>query len=462
MELRTESHDWFTSAHKEQTSKVYRFEDFTSQLEKQILRRIDCLHADFYCFNQHYFMKDLKIVLERQKFDDLCSSVNSKDEILYPILTFHATQNVTKINSIVKYGYILPNNEHPTFGWTLIMRTGNLYGDGVYSSPDFNTAEWFSFVDEKSAVQVIVNMVLIGKTKTVEAGKWYKAKKEKSLKGVIPSLNGDKYEDAEGVYHTLLSPDAKIYVTGDSKRIVPVALLTVSPNTGNGIMKAYFKVPPKTLKSLKYGPRVVSPQAAAYVELFHIHKDYYVLDLRPVIEDAALVTTKARVVNLFALPKKRDLLSNAVFVKGVNDFINSMVAASKGSSASSSSSVFLYANTTEKHTIGSVDAFQSLIASPTLKYVAADKYVEDLAAHLTALVEDVIRVNSNEHEHTVHVVYLFVSTPSDVEAVDKVCQEYKIFKKVLFKLIFLPSLDSTFATDKDQAKQKKVSQYCVK
>ena len=35
------------------------------------------------------------------------------------------------INGIVKYGYILPGDIHPMYGYTFMMNNGNIYVDGV-------------------------------------------------------------------------------------------------------------------------------------------------------------------------------------------------------------------------------------------------------------------------------------------------------------------------------------------
>lgn len=127
-------------------------------------------------------------------------------------LTFHSTNSISKVNSIIKYGYLIPGMKHPTFGWKLSMSCSNLYGDGVYSSPDFNTSSWFSLLDVDKAIQIIVNLVLPGVVKIVTKNNWVhdnennenEKKMNMATSRTIPEHYENYYEDSLGRYDTLI------------------------------------------------------------------------------------------------------------------------------------------------------------------------------------------------------------------------------------------------------------------
>ena len=146
-----------------------------------------------------------------------------------PFLTFHGTQNMNKTNSIIKYGYILPGDSHPTQGWSLRMANGNLYGDGIYTSTDFITSAWFTSLDDNLDVQLIVNLIIPGTCKEVDPYTHYN--KETEYKKVIPyhNLSGKLYTDPVGEYNTVYSSDKKIWVTAGSSTIFPIATIHMKP-----------------------------------------------------------------------------------------------------------------------------------------------------------------------------------------------------------------------------------------
>ncbi len=68
-----------------------------------------------YWFNKHYYLQDVKMHLDRNVFEDMCAQFNENESLpvpennkFFPLLTFHGTQNVSKIQSILKYGYLIP------------------------------------------------------------------------------------------------------------------------------------------------------------------------------------------------------------------------------------------------------------------------------------------------------------------------------------------------------------------
>lgn len=189
IQLPTSSNNWFTPTNysKSQHGK-YDFDAFRTEIFKQLHSVLHIDHATRITGDRNYFLEDISMLIERHQYEALAARVSAERAretttsskscdsgvaAMFPLMTFHATSNSTKLNSIRKYGYIVPGQQHPTYGWRLTMRTGNLYGDGVYSSPQFETAQWFGFVDASQRVQLLVNMLLPGRVKTVAAEKWF-------------------------------------------------------------------------------------------------------------------------------------------------------------------------------------------------------------------------------------------------------------------------------------------------
>ena len=111
--------------------------------------------------------------MDEHVFNNIIDKINKQEQKLFPLVTFHSTQNMTKINSIIKYGYIVPGTKHPTLGWTNHISCGNIYGDGIYSSPEFEKSQSYTFLDANNSIQILINFVILGRTKTVEPYNWY-------------------------------------------------------------------------------------------------------------------------------------------------------------------------------------------------------------------------------------------------------------------------------------------------
>lgn len=200
---------------------------------------------------------ETQCVLEREKYEQLLATiakvhqneVGTQNGVHYqqqpkhpyekcsinymePFLVYHSTQNVGKVNSILKHGYLLPGQQHPTELWTLGMANGNRLGDGIYCSNHYHMAEWYSFLDHTVAIQLIVNILVPGRvyrydnadmdgahgilqndgTYTLTTSTWRKTKYKETYTGNI---------------HTLWSPGLQQWVVSSSDRLVPMALVTL-------------------------------------------------------------------------------------------------------------------------------------------------------------------------------------------------------------------------------------------
>ena len=417
----TESKNWFKIENKN-SGKEYSYEDFIKCVEKQIDQTIQ--KVDKHCFNSKYFLNDVKIVLEKHKYEEFTSISKNANSNFCCMLTFHSTQNISKINSICKYGYLIPGMQHPTFGWSLYMATGNLYGDGVYSSPEFETSKWYGFLDCDKGVQLVVNIVFLGRTKTVYPYNYcdedYFDENKDSVTS-IPSHNGDFYCDSLGEYDTLMSDNMSIIVSGDVRYIIPVAIISMSPNAGDGKMKEYIYTPKNKLVGLNemYGYDYYCGFNTS--TMINIFGNYNILDISNSFDYAKSTKKILQFKHIICIPTK--LVTLPVFANFNNticDFVNSLDKNSKKVG-------FVYGTKTLHKTIN--NNFKEFIDS--IKY--------DDKENINNCLVDVFETILKENTEYVNIIYLFVFSPDDHKHLQKV-YEYKVFKKLVIKIIFLKNV----------------------
>ena len=68
-----------------------------------------------------YHLESIEPVLEENRFNDAKKML--KDGLC--IWSWHGTNSPTKINSIIKHGYLMPGDIHPETGQIICMSTGN-------------------------------------------------------------------------------------------------------------------------------------------------------------------------------------------------------------------------------------------------------------------------------------------------------------------------------------------------
>lgn len=92
-----------------------------------------------------------------------------------------------------------------------------------------------------------MNLLFPGHYKRVRAHNWFIDEKDKLNEDnqfVIPSHYNDKYIDSDGSeFNTLTSEDFNIWVSSDSKRMVPVALEIFCPHISSPEMRNYIYFP---------------------------------------------------------------------------------------------------------------------------------------------------------------------------------------------------------------------------
>ncbi len=58
---------------------------------------------------------------------------------------------------------------------------------------------------------------------------------------------------------------------------------------------------------------------------------------------------------------------------------------------------------------------------------------------LTEIFEQIVKSDDNN----LNIIYLFVNNPKDIDEINKINNQYKIFKKVIIKIIFLNKLNNS-------------------
>jgi hypothetical protein len=163
--------DWFNAQIGEQLEReVSDVAAFRAQLHQQI-------EAHFRKHDQRGMqLREVSINVTEEKFDAIRSfaaagflnpEAATRDGLQPAFLTFHGTSSPDAINSIVEHGFLLPGEQHPRKGYSLNMRVGNLYGDGVYSSSEVSVAMSYALqTDWKGAAtncDLIVSVLMPGK-----------------------------------------------------------------------------------------------------------------------------------------------------------------------------------------------------------------------------------------------------------------------------------------------------------
>ena len=452
MELLTESYDWTRPTIKSFLNKKYNYEEFISQIKKQIDKKIS--NSNLKIWNEKYFLQEIKITIDEHIFNQIVEKISKHEQKLFPIITFHSTQNMTKINSIIKYGYIIPGTKHPTLGWTNNIYCGNIYGNGIYSSPEFEKSQSYTFLDANNSIQVLINLVILGRTKIVEPYKLYpdnfdnitqnksKNKYQKlNLEFVIPTLNEQVYVDLDFTeYDTLISVGQDIIVSANSNNIIPLGYLIMSPNydinNNYNPIKRYLPINNlnssvnKQLFDLNefYSGSCYSTKTVDFTNIFN---DYYIIDI-------SNIKTKTNIIiNNYIVIPTYSIVNSTKLTKQFENFIDSIgshVFENKNNIIKQNKILYLNcSDLKKKYIINGKEKFSSIINEKMYKAPIDYEHIRDT---IIEIFEQIIK-SSNDY---LNIIYLFVNNPKDIEEINKINAEYKIYKKIIIKIIFLNKL----------------------
>ncbi|KAJ9459031.1 hypothetical protein DIPPA_06601 [Diplonema papillatum] len=325
-------------------------------------------------------------------------------------LTFHGTSGPEAANSILHYGYLLPDDQHPRAGYPLHMRVGNLFGDGVYSSPCHQFAAGYATRSEAGQVQLLVNVVLPGKLVQIDTvcqhvlglkGKvisrprpgtvdWYCAM------GTGPDKDTKRYPWALNA--NSLSPDTRlVWVTASPDQTIPVA--TVIVNAG---LTPLFRNMPKRRTAPCETPHSVSIEhRPSILRLTHLCNDLYALPPWVFTKKKASVTPRFR--RYFIVSSEQ--LFNKAFCAALQAHIQTNSVALRGPGADL---VVVFGNSStsaEAVPVGKFDA-----ALPKLRQRCKRVFLESGVGHA---FNEIVRCDTARPLY--HLVHVFVDTGASVQ-----------------------------------------------
>jgi hypothetical protein len=133
---------WFTLS-KATTSKL-TYEQFASSLADKMRK-----------------YGEWTLCMDKLKFDAIMtSSTNTNKNYYHPLIVFHGTSTQDVVNSILKYGHVLPGEILLSTGEPVNMRIGKMYGPGTYTTTDIETAKSYGYYDLNMMMRIIVNIVI--------------------------------------------------------------------------------------------------------------------------------------------------------------------------------------------------------------------------------------------------------------------------------------------------------------
>ena len=399
--------NWFTPSIG--TPFEYTYDDFITIVKRQLENYVKKL-------SNNYTIVDISNILEEHTFEKMAeTSIKYKSKNL-PFLSFHSTQNITKVNSILKYGYIIPGENHPTQGWTLRMSTGNMYGDGIYSSPDFTTSDWYGLLDFNSNVYVIVNFLIPGK---VTSECTYRT-------------NDHRYKEYGGeCFDTIRSNNMKIWVSGDASRLVPVAMLTLK-SLKNVYMNQFYHMTRhgKLIKYESYCYKVLLNKKFI-INSYRFCGEISIIDPKIIsvegIEDiddhssVDYIDNSSTFRHIICSP----CLQNREYIDKVNNFVDNL----EGDKL-----LFTYDKIVKQHIITKVGQFKSYFE----RHILDDKPEERICEALKS-VFNVVTKDTDNNKY-MNIIYLFVNKPKQLDRLEKIKNDickYSCVKKIIIKLIFI-------------------------
>ena len=205
------------------TEKIhpYDLDALNEEIINQVNTRADKLSFIDISFGSKYTkckIEDITMHIDPTKFDRIAKLLTKEKR--HPIITFHGTSHEA-VQSILDHGYIIPGLEKNTNTGSVRIgvqkKHGSAYGVGIYSSPFFDKANYYTAA-KNGFVYVLINMVFLGTLKMVPPGVG-------SANTTSPT-NGS-YPDGS---NTRIVYGLEQLVSADSNRIVPVGVMKVSVN----------------------------------------------------------------------------------------------------------------------------------------------------------------------------------------------------------------------------------------
>ena len=356
-------------------------------------------------------------------------------------LTFHGTSNPSALNSIVEHGFLMPGQQHPRYGYSLNMRVGNLYGDGVYSSSKLHIAASYAAMADDSTVQLIVSIVAPGRVHYVGHAPFHGLPPYPHSSGskcawtrrdgmLTPGCESGTYPYAEDA--NTLTPDfSTMWICGDSRQMCPVAVVTL-------LQLPFQSVESWTSRQMLHAKETAAlsqPQSARFdIQLTHLCEDFYAFPDSIFRE----VTKNPVFRRSYVIPKSA--LFDKSFVSAFSHFTKKSAAAMDHHNGSGAQGpVHLYG------TLDSVAVPWRAFESTYANHMKREKRYE-LVHGLRAALEDIIATPHAATAYNILVIVVDQTTFSQkdldelVEVYQNLPKRFYINVKIVFSPVFVDSV----------------------
>ena len=454
--LPVKARDWFALQREKNDASptLFSYEEFITEMKFQINRKIKREASEKFCFDGGYTLEETKFLVEEHQFplvSPLSSLENSQAEKYLPLLTFHATNNVNAVRSISKHGYFVPNDIHPTDGFTFKTKNGACFGEGVYSSTIFDTAKWFSFIDKNGYVMLFVNLVFLGQVHQVandpqqniikEISGYNSTSSEMWTKrtvvtnplwddGILQTIDG-KFGNGSD---TRMRAEGHIVVSGSGKNIVPIALLTLRPNWELQKMKIYLPVTTPTDHLYSLDHKTIHHRINDLI-MYRVCDDWHVLQAEK-LEDKKVISRHYVIADIA-------LAQRPIALRQLKNFFGALDAKEKF--------FYLFDGSNTKKTVPGMKASFSVCSSNTAdgflganvrgakKIVTDEQWMKNFEFTLCSIFELITNCNLQCNE-IVFNIYVFLNRVISVSMLENFINKYaplvETARLVGVKLIF--------------------------
>lgn len=205
VESNSNKNNWFLLQQKIPTKlEPFSIETFKIEVERQ-LNDPNKLETIELTFGKHYPNYKIELVdfnIDDAKFEKMIKL--SENEKNHPMLTFHGT-SITSVRSILNEGYKVPTTRSAKVKNNITIKNGAMYGYGVYTSPFFDKAMYYTVPENEHYVYLIVNFLVLGKIK------------------LIPPIPSQLQNNSD----TNIVFGLEQIISSDPNLVIPIAILTI-------------------------------------------------------------------------------------------------------------------------------------------------------------------------------------------------------------------------------------------
>ncbi len=442
---------WELSKYNEDHGQILTYDELIDAIKYQIEKKLNKT-KDNLIFGEKYHLNDLQLVFERHQWQSLLENISKLPKHYYPILTFHATSHPKHLQSIAKHGYLMPGDIHPEDGHSLKMANGQYYGDGIYSSTEFKTSEWYTFLDRDQSVQIMINLVLVGQMHVVEEDDMIDDKYSYNYGSYLASIANGQYLDGSHTRTPAVNGQNtfRTWISASSANIIPLMILTAKPNWDHSKMVKYLYVPkPESKKKAKKARHkaklaqrglLINLTPQPFVKYPKDVADSERVIFRQIFGDYYLILPPTHI----DLPPPPDIKSYLILPSSM-PYLNTLTNYIR--MLTESDVTFYDLPTGEFQHYGNVSADQFLSHAktnqPNRSLLIGKNPEKTWAANLFKPINHVFSRVENGNSESIHVIYLFVNHSWTItDQINQLMNNHHAYlqvKQVIIKIIFLKS-----------------------